>query len=100
MWMVDMNQMADLEKSEEEQDRKCQWNLVEFNQTSASPGALAHHSSVVFGDKMYLYGGSNLYKENKELYSLDMRSFKWEILKGRGDVPLYRDEHTAIIYDH
>jgi hypothetical protein len=26
-----------------------------------NPGALSHHTAVVFGDKMYLFGGS---KEN------------------------------------
>lgn len=64
------------------------------------PGCLAHHTSVVHGDKMFLFGGSNLENENRKFFSLDMNSFRWELVKSRGELPITRDEHTAIINDH
>jgi hypothetical protein len=55
---------------------------------------------VVHGDKMYLFGGSNLETENKKFFSLDMNQFKWEIVKIRGDVVAEsRDEHSACFYE-
>jgi N-acetylneuraminic acid mutarotase len=33
------------------------------------------------------------------LYSLDLKTYKWEIINARGEVPLSRDEHTAFIYE-
>jgi len=64
------------------------------------PGQVAHHTSIVFGDKMFLFGGSNLETENKKFFSLDLNQFKWEIVKVRGDgAPDSRDEHTACFYE-
>jgi hypothetical protein len=55
---------------------------------------------VVFGDKMFLFGGSNLELDNKKFYSLDMNQFKWEQVKVRGEtVAEPRDEHTACFYE-
>jgi N-acetylneuraminic acid mutarotase len=64
------------------------------------PGALAHHTSVVYGDKMYLFGGSNLEKENRKFYTLDLSTYKWEVVKSRGDLPITRDEHTAVLNEN
>jgi len=52
---------------------------------------------VVFGDKMFLFGGSNLEKENTKFYCLDMNNYQWDVVKSRGDLPLTRDEHTAVV---
>jgi len=34
---------------------------------------------------MYLFGGSNLETENKKFYTLDLNTFKWEVVRVRGD---------------
>ena len=66
------------------------------------PGCLAHHTSVVFGDKMYLFGGSNLETENKKFYALDLNTLKWEVVKVKAasEAALSRDEHTALVYEN
>jgi N-acetylneuraminic acid mutarotase len=56
----------------------------------------------VFGDKMYLYGGSNLEQENMKFLSLDLNSYRWENIKIRSNnykdnLFASRDEHTAVI---
>ena len=62
------------------------------------PGKLAHHSAVVFGDKMWLFGGSSVSGENNKLFSLDLNSFKWEVVNPRrGETPPSRDEHSAVV---
>jgi hypothetical protein len=49
---------------------------------------------------MFVYGGSSTSSSKGEssLYSLDLKHYKWEIINARGEVPLSRDEHTAIIF--
>ena len=63
-------------------------------------GAIAHHSSIVYGDKMYLFGGSQNTPSPSYFYTLDLRSYKWEVVNSRGEVPERRDDHTAIFYDN
>jgi hypothetical protein len=47
---------------------------------------------------MYLFGGSNLETENTKFYSLDLNSYRWEVIINRGSYqPPTRDEHTAVI---
>ena len=72
---------------------------------TVNPGAISHHTSIVFHDKMYLYGGSKGNCEpNEKMYSLDMKSspYKWEIIEPIpiGDHPKTRDEHSACLYDN
>jgi len=45
---------------------------------------------------MYLFGGSNLENENRKFYALDLLSYRWEVIKSRGDLPITRDEHSAV----
>lgn len=45
---------------------------------------------------MYLFGGSNLETENTKFFSLDLGNFKWEVIRSRGDLPITRDEHSAV----
>lgn len=49
---------------------------------------------------MFLFGGSNLENENRKFYSLDLQTMKWEIVKCRGELPITRDEHTAIVNEN
>ena len=46
---------------------------------------------------MFLFGGSDLETENRKFFSLDLNTFRWELVKSRGDLPVTRDEHTAVI---
>lgn len=56
------------------------WHLIDTSGKD-TPGKISHHTSVVFGDKMYLLGGSKSSGvENVNMYSLDLKSFKWEIV--------------------
>lgn len=81
-----------------------EWKRIE-TQGAQKPGPLSHHSSVVVGDKMYLYGGSGprskaqMELDMPTLWSLDLKSYRWEALIARGEVPLGRDDHTAVVYD-
>jgi hypothetical protein len=62
LWMLDLSKLADLEKSDDQQERKCMWHLVDTSASKGSdggpPGKVSHHSAVVYGDKMFMFGGS------------------------------------------
>ena len=60
---------------------------------------MSHHTSVVFHDRMYLFGGSKGNSDpNEGLRSLDLKNFKWDVIPDSGEVPATRDEHTCSIY--
>jgi N-acetylneuraminic acid mutarotase len=103
LWMLDLRKMRDMELEPIQQQKDCVWKQIPTKAISPEdrPGQVAHHTSIVFGDKMFLFGGSNLETENKKFFSLDLNQFKWEIVKVRGDgVPDSRDEHSACFYEN
>jgi hypothetical protein len=78
--MIDLNNLNDLKVEAEKQQHLCGWEeLSPIGRDK--PGPLAHHSSVVFEGRMYLYGGSNLERENPHLFSLDLKTYEWRIVK-------------------
>jgi N-acetylneuraminic acid mutarotase len=48
---------------------------------------------------MYLFGGSSSAYPCFPFYSLDLKSLKWEVIHSRGEVPVTRDDHTAVLYE-
>jgi len=77
--MMNLGHLDDLDKPEAEQEKKLIWQ--EIQTSGQSPGAIAHHTSVVYNDRMYLFGGSTSNgTENQRLYCLDLKTFKWEII--------------------
>lgn len=80
MWELDLEELKDFEKPDDEQDKNCQWRPIE-QAGKDYPGSISHHSSVVYGDKMFLFGGSSSNgEENKHMYALDLKFMKWEII--------------------
>jgi N-acetylneuraminic acid mutarotase len=50
---------------------------------------------------MYLFGGSSQEHKSTQhsFYTLDLKNLKWEGIIARGDVPVSRDDHTAVLYE-
>ena len=69
------------------------------------PPPITNHTSTVYGDKMFLFGGSAMDQENQKLYSLDLIKYQWELIKpkaAQGDkenLPRTREEHSCVIYN-
>jgi hypothetical protein len=58
---------------------------------------LSGHASVVFGNKMYVFGGRlQTIKNSNIVYALNFDSFVWEIVSLIGDTPLPVDGHTMV----
>ena len=78
----------------------------EVNTTGSKPASISHHSSLVYQNKMYLFGGSMKGSENLNLYALDLIKDKWEIVKTKPqggkptNIPNTRDEHSCVFQDN
>jgi len=57
-----------------------EWNLIKTSGTN-QPKPIANHTSVVFDNKMYLYGGGGGMCENREIYTLDLDHYTWSQLR-------------------
>ena len=84
------------------------------------PKPICNHSTVIFGEKMYLYGGSCPSQDKPTFYTLDLsRQYKWEVVKAKPKdddeenlphcyatnemgqtnyTPTTHDEHSCILY--
>jgi len=81
-----------------------------MGKSDQSPGPVAYHTSNVYKESMFLFGGNNYSKtvhesndpDNQDkvytpLFTLNMKSFAWYMIKGKGDNVKPRDEHSAVI---
>lgn len=78
------------------------WSAVAFSSTSFSPGPRHFHSSVLYRDKLYIFGGkSNGYLS--DLWSFDFATKSWQELDGHhsktANKPIARFGHTAVCYE-
>ena len=99
LWMLDLRKLKEMEGGTSQEAKDSAWKEIAIKGDD-KPGPLAHHTCVVYGDKMFLFGGSNLEAENRKFFSLDLNHFRWDVVKSRGDLPLTRDEHTAVLYEN
>lgn len=70
------------------------WHLI--NGSGEPPGHLCRHSSIMFNDEMYIFGGNDGSNENNSVYVFNFDRISWRRI--RGDVPSI-DSHTAIVYN-
>jgi len=74
-------------------------------QTKDAPNARVCHSALVYGDRMFIYGGHvpdamNYIRDVKnDFYSYHFGNKKWEFIQPKSDNTLpYKTEHTAVLY--
>jgi hypothetical protein len=90
LWMTDMGQFSDLEIDDVSQEQSCNWEMIDTT-GKETPGSITHHSSVVYNDKMFLFGGSGQFGENQHLWNLDLKTFKWDIINAVSYVLNFRE---------
>ncbi len=57
------------------------WEEVKTSGTKV-PGAISHHSGVVHGDKLYVFGGSkDSGDSNDVMYTLDLVRYRWDVIE-------------------
>jgi hypothetical protein len=63
-------------------------------------GGVSRHSSIVYKDKMYIFGGSNGYEEYNKTLILDLKTLRWSELKSENNLPPTLDSHTGNLYEN
>ncbi|PAV79058.1 hypothetical protein WR25_15741 [Diploscapter pachys] len=75
------------------------WRLVPVQ--NRFPPARDGHSAVVWGHKMYIFGGfeEEAQRFSQETYVYDFPTARWSLFNTTGPLPLWRDFHTAVQID-
>ncbi|KAJ5076850.1 hypothetical protein M0811_00168 [Anaeramoeba ignava] len=70
-----------------------------YNSLNEIPKERAGHTSVIYQNKMYIYGGARFFEDSfNDFYSFDLYLKKWEIVNQIGDIPIGRRGHSAIVH--
>lgn len=71
--------------------------MVKFGKNE--PGPIAHHTTVVYMDQMYLFGGSNGIIDNNKFFKMSLLNYRWEVIETFGPRSYIqtRDSHTAVV---
>ena len=81
LWMIDMDAFRDFDQPADEQDKSCGWHLLQPH-GKRQPEAVSHHTSVVHGNMMYLFGGCLASgHENRELWALNVEKLQWRVIE-------------------
>jgi len=106
LWSIDLNEVGKLESGVSERTQNPEWvqyNLEGKKSNALWPNPVANHTSVVFKDKMYLFGGSSGMCENEDLYAYDLNNNSWSKINSKPknnderNVVVSRDEHSAVV---
>ena len=76
-----MDAFRDFDQPADEQDKSCGWHLLQPH-GKRQPEAVSHHTSVVHGNMMYLFGGCLASgHENRELWALNVEKLQWRVIE-------------------
>lgn len=82
----------------------CVWSLIEYAGTTPPPSPRDSHSAVIFGDNMYLFGGSTGVARH-DLYEFRFDTKQWREIRPatskngqQFQVPCPRFCHTGVVY--
>jgi hypothetical protein len=103
LWCMNLQDLDRFVSGETEYHPNSEWELIETSGVNKPP-RMSNHTSVEYGGKMYLFGGS-FSTENLAMYSLDLNRYQWILLKPKGyqnddsNLPHTRDEHSCVIHN-
>ena len=95
LWELNLANLKDLDLEEGLRLETCGWKLIKTNgNPHVMPDRIAYHTSVVYKDNMFLFGGNN-YK-NQRVYDdepailtqmsfLNLKTMTWSSIKPRGE---------------
>lgn len=81
LWCFDLSRVGKLERANDpnEHFEELEWDELEIE--GIKPKPVSNHTSVMHGDKMYLFGGiTGAFDSNEQFFTLDLNSYKWELL--------------------
>ena len=98
-----LDELSEELQGDQQFESRHKWRYVQTTGSAIHvPGPIAYHTSIVYKDNMYLFGGNNPCIANddgeycKNIHYLNLRTMGWSISRTRGDEVRLRDEHTAV----
>jgi len=78
-----------------------EWEEVDVKSAKVKPGARCRHTTLVYKDKMYLFGGQvNAVENTNKLYTFTFESGEWAIVEpNKQDIVPSVDSHCALLWD-
>ncbi|CAG9537157.1 unnamed protein product [Cercopithifilaria johnstoni] len=75
------------------------WSVIPYD--GEAPPARDGHSAVVVGDLMFMFGGfeEESQRFSQETFAYNFKQRKWYEVKTTGELPQWRDFHTACVID-
>jgi N-acetylneuraminic acid mutarotase len=66
------------------------------------PGARDGHTACVLGDNMYIFGGFEevIDQFSCDVHCLNLKTMHWKYVQTFGEIPSYRDFHSATIINN
>jgi hypothetical protein len=88
-----------LQRTPHAQDNSSTWTLLE-----TTPKELYGHSSILYNDKMIVFGGSSKVSQEKDVLILNLTSYKWTLQTTTGtndknEKPSARTLHHSFLYN-
>lgn len=63
LWELDLTLLQDLDSEDSERRQACFWRNIEMHGSkSQQPGPVAYHTSTLYKEQMFLFGGNNYNK--------------------------------------
>lgn len=73
------------------------WVVMNFKKTDKVPFQIYGHTTVAYGDKVYMWGGRNNAVACDTLSCFDLTTLEWSTPTVSGMVPYAKDGHTACV---
>jgi len=74
-----------------------EWTLLPtYGDTENVPEKLCFHSAAQLGHRLLAFGGGLKDDFKNDLYSLDLKTMTWRLLKPSGKIPCERKRHSAV----
>ncbi len=61
LWELNLSTLNELQSEDPEDRERCSWQSIPIN-GKVQPGPVAYHTSVVYKEQMFLFGGNNYNK--------------------------------------
>lgn len=81
LWCFDLEKIGNLSMATDIRVRfdPLEWHRLDLKGKHV-PRPVSHHTSVIYENKMYLFGGINGIDSNEQMYSLNLNDLSWELI--------------------
>lgn len=95
MWKLNL---SGLEELSHDSTYNVAWEHVK--ESGIGPGKVSHHSTVVCGNNVLIFGGMTGFAGLEDVFQFDCLKEKWSKMVQTGTIPKPRDDHSLAVIDN